>query len=700
MKPQALLTKVDDEVLAKQWQNMDWDAAQKRLDILQAKIAKATKNFENEEALRLQEELVGDIGIRCLAVRHVVNSKSGPGTDGQKWRSEADRFRAACSLVPERYESNPKRLIKLTSKNSGKERNVGIPTYRDKAMMKLYAYVLQPIVEASCDNRSFGFRKARSAMDAHAEIMRALIGPDAPKMVVVTDIKACYANISHNWILANVPIDKNVLYEFIHKGYVYAGRLFKPLDYGISEGSNISPCIANFVINGLQRHIYHGLHGPGYVRDLAAGRLVNFADDIFVTVRTYEQGLEVIDAIQEFLTPRGLALSPEKTQVVSVYKGFDFLSRTYSEKRGHIKAEPSEEAIERFKANLATTVNNWKKSQRELIERLNKMLSGWANYHRCTEALSAFKKVDLALEAILVRASVAKHKKWRFDTVVRHYFYEEHGEYYYSLPDDRSVRVIKLEKTILTKHYASELKKNPYLKTEHKKEKDKKDREQRNVTGKYKGIWERQGGRCYYCGEPILVDQKKITIAIDPTKPEKSSNIAYVHKDCASNIPEVYETDDPLTGFAAYDVLRALEETLESGDQEKRMRRIPGASKYQPLMHYLDHYKGHTVTLTFKQIEDIIGAKLPKSAYSTTRRFWNASSNASSVRSAWTAADWSLVDLDIEGQTIKLVDNLPGYTWAYMPPELTEHRIPDDCEYELSKFLAYLIKKYGLKKTR
>ena len=103
---------------------------------------------------------------------------------------------------------------------------------------------------------------------------------------------------------------------------------------------------------------------------------------------------------------------------------------------------------------------------------------------------------------------------------------------------------------------------------------------------------------------------------------------------------------------------------------------------------------------TFKQIENIIGAKLPKSAYSTTRRFWNASSNASSVRSAWTAADWSLVDLDIEGQTIKLVDNLPSYTWAYMPPELTEHRIPDDCEYELSKFLAYLIKKYGLKKTK
>lgn len=700
MKPQAHLTKVDDEVLARQWRNVDWDAAQKRLDLLQEKIARAERDYEREELIRLEDELVSDIGIRYLAVRHVVNSKSGPGTDGERWRSEAEMFRAACSLTPDGYEANPKRLIKLVSRNSGKERNVGVPSYRDKAMMKLYAYVLQPIVEASCDGYSYGFRKSRSAMDAHASIMRAIMGHDAPKMVVVTDVKACYAHISHDWILENVPINKHVLYEFIHKGYVYAGKLFELYDHGISEGSNISPYIANLVLNGLQRHIYRGLHGPGYVGDLGAGRLVNFADDILVTVRSYEQGLEVIELIQEFLTPRGLGLSPEKTQVVSTYKGFTFLSRTYTNARGHVKAEPSEEAIERFKANLAATVDNWTKSQRELIERLNKMLAGWANYHRCTEALVAFKKIDLALEAILVRASVAKHRRWRFDTVVKRYFYEEHGEYYYSLPDDRSVRVIKLEKVILTRHFSEGLGQNPYLKTEHRKEKEKGDRERKNVTGKYKSVWKRQGGRCHYCGEPILIDQGKSIVAIDPTKPEKSSNLAYVHNTCKNNIPEVYETDDPLTGFTTYDVLRALEETLESGDRVKRMRRVPGASKYQPLMHYLDSYKGHTLTLTFKQIEDIIGAKLPKGAYSESRAFWNGSATKSYIRCAWTAADWSLAELDLEGQTIKLVDNLPGYTWAYMPPELTEHRIPDDCEYELAKFHAYLIKKYGLNKTR
>lgn len=693
MKATAEIRKADDRALARQWASIDWEMAEEKLADLQERIAIAAVVQDKRELRALERELVGDIDIRCLAVRHVASSKSGCGVDGEKWETAAKRFRAACSLIPDEYEASPLRIIELKSRNSGKVRRTGIPTYRDKAMMKLYAYYLQPVAEATANPRSYGFRKGRGPFDAHRKIATLLTGSDAPEMVVVADVEACYANISHAWLMGHIPMNKHVLKEFINCGYVFAGKLYPDEDWGISEGSNISPVIANLTLDGMQQRIEDELRRRGLLDGRNVGRLVQFADDCVVPIRTYEQGTCVIEAMESFLRARGLRLSRTKTRVATLHHGFDFLSRTYKKEDGVLSATPSEAAVDRFISKVAETVGGWRKSQRELIERLNRMISGWANYHRYTDARETFAKLDIAIEALLVRTSVEQHRKWTFPAVVRRFFYEEHGEYYYSLPDDRSVRVMKLSEVALARHHGKSPFANPYISITWGRESDE-ERQAKNITGPYASIWKRQRGMCAYCGRPILQDQEKSLVPVDVTKPLGKGNCAYVHAGCEFSVPEVILTDDPLT--APFDVLRALKETEETADTAKRMRRVKG-TKYRPIMEYLDGCEGNVVTLTFTKIEEIIGDSLPASARDPQAKFWFNTGASLKVTDAWRAAGWSLEEVDFVQERLRFVNDFPGRVWAYIPGELTEQRIPDDAKYELANFHDYIIDKYGLR---
>jgi len=686
-----------DELLAQMWDEMDWAAAEEKLASLQERLTLAAYRKNDKEIEDLQKRIVRDIEIKCLAVRHVVASTASPGVDKVKWRTSAEKMKAAISLTSKDYHASPMRQILITAKNTGKERRPRIPTYYDRAMNVLYGYSLIPVTEALAERKSFAFRPGRSTQDAHAYVLEALKGHDAPDYVVCGDIKAYYSHIQHSWLLKNVPMDKRVLSEFLNAGIVFAGELFPAQDEGISEGSNISPYLGNFVLDGLQKHIFEGLHGTTSPEDYANGNLIRFADDILVTARSAEDAQEVVELLKDFLDERGLTLSEDKTKVCKVTEGFTFLSRSYIRKNGLMYSKPSDKAVDRFIDDLKTTIQSNKKSQRDLILLLNRKLKGWAGYHRYTDATDAFRKVDAAVQTALLEAAIDKHPRMALAKVKAKYWYRESdGRHCYALPDDKSVRVVRLADTLLLTHNRIKTNANPYVDRDYAENRTH-EREIQNVTGPYRAIWERQNGICYYCGRPILVDQPRTTVQLNLHHPPSIRNSAYVHKMCVANEFEVVQTMEDITVLRPYDVYSVLE-GIASGERLKRVKKeIRQDWKHIKLKEYFSKANSASVTLTFEKIEEIEGQKLPASARKN-RDWWYPRSNCNQIAEAWITEGYYMSALDLKKGKVTLRREEDGVSKLVIPKVLTSGRLPDNAVYELETHMEYIINKYGLTK--
>lgn len=687
-----------EQLLTRMWEEIDWQAAEKKLADLQEKLTIAVFRRNAKEIEDVQKRIVRDTEIKCLAVRHVVNSSSSPGVDKIKWKTPAEMMQAAMSLTSKDYHASPMRQILITAKNTGKERRPKIPTYYDRAMNVLYGYSLIPVTEAMGERKSFAFRPGRSTQDAHAYVLEALKGHHAPNYVVCGDIKAYYAHIQHSWLLEHVPMDKHVLSEFLNAGVVFAGELFPADDIGISEGCNISPYLGNFVLDGLQKFIFEGLHGTPSPDDYANGNLIRFADDILVTVRTKEDAQRVIELLREFLDERGLTLSEDKTKICEVAEGFTFLSRTYIRKRGLMYSRPSDKAVDRFIDDIQVTIKANRKSQRELILLLNRKLKGWAGYHRYTDATDAFRKVDVAVQTALLEVAIAKHPKMPLAKVQAKYWYKEaDGRHCYALPDDKSIRVVRLADTLLLVHNKIKTNANPFVEREYAESRTHA-REIQNVTGPYRAIWERQNGRCYYCGRPILSDQPRTTVTLSLKYPCSVRNSVYVHKMCVPNEFEMVHTMEDVSVLRPYDVYHILEGIAE-GERPRKEKRLRADWKHFRLKEYFSKQTAAKVTLTFEQIEEIEKQPLPASAR-RNRDWWYPRRDCNKIAEAWISEGYYMHKLDLKKEKITLHREEDGVSKLVIPKVLTIGRIPDNAVYELETHMEYIINKYGLNKRK
>lgn len=684
--------------LEKRWNSIDWDAAEVRLDFLQQQLTFAAFEHDNDRIKRLQAELVRDLQIKCLAVRRVSDNAGVPGVDKVKWKTPAQKMAAALSLTSKNYHAMPFRQIHLIAKNNGKIRKPNLPTYYDRAMSVLYGYSLIPVTEAWSERKSFAFRPGRSTQDAHAYIMDALEKYNAPKFMVCVDVKGYYAHIQHDWILDNVPMDRKVLEQFLNAGFIFEGELFSASEIGISEGMSISPYIGNFVLDGLQRYIFTGLYGDDYNSkniDYSNGNLIRFADDILIQARDQYTAELALEFVKEFLEKRGLTTSPEKTKICDISVGFTYLSRTYFKRNNVVTARPSDSAVKRFIADISETIKDYKGSQRELINLVNKKLTGWAGYHRCTDAVEAFHEVDIAVQTALLEAAIAKHPLLPLPKVQAKYWYREpSGRHSYTLPNDKTVRIIWLEDTMLTNHNKLNTSVNVFLDKE-KLERKTHSREIQNVTGRYKVVWERQGGRCYYCGKKILQDQPRALVPLDITKPPSVYNSAYIHKICELNELEIIRTDEDITYLRPYDVRRILTTISEDAAENTTRKFITPKWRYYALKLYLQKITADKVTLTFAQIEKIVGFKLPLSSKKYPS-WWSHKSSQNAICDAWTSEGFVKQQLDIVGEKLYLHREVKRKT-VDIPNVILNGDMPENARIEVEDFCQYIIKKYGLK---
>lgn len=400
------------------WGKVDWKNARREVRRLQIRIAKAVLENRWNKVKTLQYLLTRSFHAKLLAIKRVTSNKGKktPGVDGVLWKTAKVRWRAACSLRRRGYKPQPLRRIYIPKKN-GKKRPLSIPTMFDRAMQALYKLALAPVAETTADGNSYGFREGRSCADATAAAFNALSKPNSAPWVLEADITGCYDNICQNWLMSNIPMDREILRKWLEAGYVEDGILY-PSHKGTPQGGIISPTLANMTLDGLERVVRTAVRRRNRVN------FIRYADDFIVTgksKRLLEQTIR--PAIETFLAERGLTLSPEKTAITHITDGFTFLGQTYRKTGNVLHITPAKEGVLALKRKVGTLIRKHVSAPMPiLVKKLNETLRGWGNYHRHVVAWETFVCVDKYVKDQLWRMVQQRHPKKPRKWLHRHYW--------------------------------------------------------------------------------------------------------------------------------------------------------------------------------------------------------------------------------------------------------------------------------------
>lgn len=396
------------------WHSIDWQQANREVRRLQVRIVKATQAGKWGKVKALQRLLTHSYSAKVLAVRRVTENegKKTAGVDGVLWKTPQQKWAAVHDLQQRGYRPLPLRRVYIPkSSDPTKQRPLGIPTMKDRAMQALYLQALEPVAETTGDLHSYGFRKNRACRDAVEQCFRVLAPKRMAHWVLEGDIKACFDTISHDWLMTHIPLtDKHVLRQWLKAGYLEKGRLF-PTDDGTPQGGIISPVLANMALDGLEKQIR-----AAFPKQLPRGRqakvnLVRYADDFIITGASKELlEAQVKPLVEKFLQERGLQLSPEKTLITPIDEGFDFLAQNHRKYNGKLLIKPAKRSIRKFIRHVRQVIKAHRHvTAGKLIVMLNPILRGWANYHRHVVSKEIFYSLHHDIIMALVRWAAWRH---------------------------------------------------------------------------------------------------------------------------------------------------------------------------------------------------------------------------------------------------------------------------------------------------
>jgi len=447
------------------WQAIAWQDIRHNVYRLQLRIAKAVEESRWGKVRALQRLLACSFSAKALAVKRVVTNqgKKTPGIDGILWKKKEDKEQAIRSLSRRAYRAQPLRRVYIPKAN-GKKRPLGIPVMRDRAMQALHALGLIPVAETLADPNSYGFREKRSTADALGQCFVALSKRYSPQVVLDADIKACFDQIDQQWMIDHIPMDAKILRSFMQAGYVDAGVFFDTTE-GTPQGGVISPVLANMALDGLEAAAKAVVAKRG-----AKVNVVRYADDFVITganKRLLEE--KVVPAVKSFLAMRGLTLSEEKTRLVGIGEGFDFLGcnvRKYADK---LLIKPSPAKTTNFLAEISQTIKSMvAASTNQVIRQLNLKLRGWGNYYRHVVSKQAFSRVDNAVRQYLFWWMRRRHPNKTIDWLRKRYFQRDGTRWTFCAPyitktgEKRWQRLFKVSDLPIRRHVKIKGEANPY----------------------------------------------------------------------------------------------------------------------------------------------------------------------------------------------------------------------------------------------
>ena len=499
-----------------QWHQIDWSQAHRNVRRLQARIVKATQEGRWGKVKALQWLLTHSLSVKAIAVKQVTENqgKKTPGVDGETWSTPEAKTAAVQSLKRRGYQPKPLRRVYIP-KSNGKTRPLGIPTMWDRAMQALYLLALDPVSETLADRNSYGFRKGRSTHDAIEQCFTTLNKGKSPKWVLEGDIQGCFDNISHEWMETNIPMDKVILRKWLKAGVIEKGKLFST-EQGTPQGGIISPTLANMVLDGLEERLTRAIRQKkkdGNVVFNPMINLVRYADDFIITGSTPEVLERAKEVVREFLQERGLSLSEEKTKIVHIETGFDFLGQNVRMYSGKLLIKPSRNAVKKALTKVRTNIKENKAVNQEiLIGLLNPIIRGWVNYHRYSVASETFSRFDYDVWQALWYWATRRHRKKGARWVRNRYFHTNRGRTWTFASKVRNndhsqlVKLVYATDTKITRHRKIKAEANPYDPNwEAYFEERLTLRMGTELLGnrKARSLWQKQDGHCPECGELI-----------------------------------------------------------------------------------------------------------------------------------------------------------------------------------------------------
>ena len=290
-------------------------------------------------------------------------------------------------------------------------------------MQALEEHALQPVAETLADPHSNGFRPHRSTADAIDQCFISLSQKHSAQWILEADIRGCFDNISHQWLLENIPMDKTILKCWLKAGYIEDGTLFSTAA-GTPQGGIISPVLANMALDGLEKVVL-----TAYPRKTQGRRsklhVIRYADDFVITADSPDILEQYVKpAVIRFLAERGLTLSEEKTKVTHIEQGFDFLGHNLRKYRGKLLIKPSRKSIKTFLDKVRSAIRRHKQAQQvNLIRLLNPIIRGWVQYYRHVVSANVYKKIDQTIWQALWRWAKRRHNNKGARWVLKRYFH-------------------------------------------------------------------------------------------------------------------------------------------------------------------------------------------------------------------------------------------------------------------------------------
>jgi RNA-directed DNA polymerase len=418
------------------WRAVDWRQVQDDVRRLRQRIFAASQAGDLNRVRNLQKLMLRSRANALLSVRRVTEVNAGratAGIDGQTVLFDQGKAELAEWMQHRSGSWKALPVKRVFIPKRGGKRGLGIPVIVDRCLQAATVNALEPEWEARFEPKSYGFRPGRSCQDAIAATFWTVASPRAKRRWVLdADLTAAFDRADHDHILDQLGTfpAREAVADWLRAGVIDQGR-FAPTEWGTPQGGVISPLIFNIALHGMEQAAGAAYRWNPYREsmDSVSGTpvLVRYADDLVALCDSRDQAETVKARLTPWLASRGLAFNEDKTRVVHLDDGFDFLGFNVRRYRGKLLIKPSTGAVRRVRRRLSAEMLALRGANAAaVLHAINPIVRGWSAYYRGVVSTETFNSLDHHLWKLTYKWACFRHhnkpKRW----IINRYFGQFH----------------------------------------------------------------------------------------------------------------------------------------------------------------------------------------------------------------------------------------------------------------------------------